>query len=86
MNTKTPGVTLSAREQRASDLDHLEKCLLYLLKNPPTSPVARLWERDLKVRARSLGYHFADRPAIGGNCRPGIDRRIVYGGDMVDAF
>jgi hypothetical protein len=74
------------RAERDSLLDHTEKCLLFLLKNPPNSPVSRLWERDLKVQARELGYEFADRPAIGGNCRPGIDRGIEYGGDREDVF
>jgi len=72
--------------ERNALLDHTEKCLLFLLKNPPNSPVSRLWERDLKVQARELGYTFADRPAIGCNCRPDIDRGIEYGGDREDIF
>lgn len=62
MNKKpiTPG-EIRARNE---NLDSVEKCLLHLLRNPPTSPVGRLWERDLKVMARNLGYEFADRPSI----------------------
>jgi hypothetical protein len=73
-------------EDRKSLLDHTEKCLLHLLRNPPTSPVSRLWERDVKAQASALGYHFADRPVIGRRTRSDIDAGIVYGGDMVDVF
>lgn len=77
---------LKAWKERNALLDHTEKCLLHLLRNPPTSPVSRLWERDVMVEARKLGYEFANRPALGGNVRQDADRGIVYGGDMADVF
>lgn len=83
---KRKPVTPAEIAQRNIDLDDLERSLLFLLRNPPQSPVSRLWERDLRERASTFGYEFADRPMIGRECRPGIDRGIVYGGDMVDAF
>lgn len=84
---KTPGTQSSADiAQRKIDLDDIERCLLFLLRNPSTSPVSRLWERDIKVRARAYGYEFADRPAIGGNVRQNADRGVVYGGDLEGAL
>jgi hypothetical protein len=39
-------------------LNHTEKCLLHLLRNPPDSVPSRLWQRDTKVAAAKLGYDF----------------------------
>lgn len=41
-------------------LNHTEKCLLHLLRNPPDSTPSRLWQRDVKVAAAKLGYEFED--------------------------
>lgn len=47
-------------KERDATLDHVEKCLLNLLRNPPDSVPSRLWERELKTAASRLGYEFPE--------------------------
>lgn len=69
-----------------SDKERIAECLEHLKANPPKTISEIAWERDVLKEARELGILPPIKPAIGCNCRPDIDAKVVYGGDMESAF
>lgn len=65
-----------------SDVERVKACLAFLASNP--YEVRAEWRNDVLAEARKLGLLPPEKPAIGCNCRPGIDARVIYGGDYPD--
>jgi hypothetical protein len=63
-----------------SDVERVKACLEYLKTNTARTE----WTQGVHAEARALGLLPPLKPVVGSNCRPGIDRGIVYGGDMAD--
>ena len=65
-----------------SDVERVKACLAFIAANP--YEVRAEWRLEVLTEARKLGLLPALKPVVGCNCRPGIDRGIVYGGDYPD--
>lgn len=65
-----------------SDVERVKACLAFLAAN--SCEVRAEWRNDVIAEARKLGLLPAEKPVVGCNCRPGIDSRIIYGGDYGD--
>lgn len=78
------GVKFWSMTTNQSDIDRVKTLLQFFADNPgyryPIGYVA-----EVQAEARELGLLPAIKN-IGRHCRPGIDRGIIYGGDMVDVF
>lgn len=68
-----------------NDKERIADCLAYIAANPGAR-YPHDWIAGVQAEARTAGLLPALKPVIGCNCKPGIDRGIVYGGDMEDAF
>lgn len=70
----------------ADDHRRIAECLEYIRRNP-TAHYPKGWIYEVETEARTAGLLRPLAPLqVGCNCRPGIDRGIVYGGDMEDVF
>ncbi len=63
----------------------IEENLAYIEAHP-TAHYPKGWIKEVQDEALQAGLRWTVKPCIGSNCRPGIDKGIVYGGDLVDAF
>jgi hypothetical protein len=72
----------------ASDRERVQACLDWLHAHPEEKPDGRnaAWIHAVKSEAVTLGLLSPPAPQVGCNCKPGIDRGIVYGGDREEAF
>jgi hypothetical protein len=68
---------------RMTDKQRVQECLNFLATGADVNPQ---WRMEVEAEARAFGLLAPLEPIIGCNCRPDIDRGIVYGGDLVDAF
>lgn len=69
----------------ANDKSRIADCLAYIAANPGARyPLG--WIAGVQAEARTAGLLPALRSRIGCNCKPGIDRGIIYGGDMEEVF
>lgn len=66
-----------------SDVERVTECLKFINAGHDCSTH---WRLGVIAEARKLGLLPAQKPQVGCNCRPGIDSRITYGGDMEDVF
>jgi hypothetical protein len=62
--------------------------MLAFIRDPANAKVriSSYWIEGVLSEARQLGIISERRSSIGANCKPGIDRGIVYGGDYEDVF
>jgi hypothetical protein len=67
------------------DRARVSENLAFIAANPSARYPAG-WVAETRAEAIELGLLPAPAPRIGCNCRPGIDRGIIYGGDMEDIF
>lgn len=68
----------------SDDRDRIKENLAFIAANPTSNHLN--WVEEVKAEARAFGLLPAIGPEVGIACRPGIDSRIIYGGDMDDVF
>lgn len=69
---------------RQADVARVLECLDWMKANPVQG--SHEWREGVLDEARALGLIPPAKPQVGCNCRPGIDRGIVYGADYLDAL
>lgn len=73
---------------QTNETSRITENLAYIAANR-LNPAVRFpkgWIAEVEAEARAAGLLPAMKVFSGTNCRPGIDRGIVYGGDMEDVF
>lgn len=72
----------------ADDIARIKENLAYIKANRFNSAVRfpKGWILETEEEARKVGILPSQKSVVGINCRPGIDRGVIYGGDMEEAF
>lgn len=71
-----------------TEIEHqrISENLAFIAANP-TARYPQGWIAEVQAEARAIGLlKPLETQGIGSNCRPGIDSRITYGGDMIEVF